>query len=312
MRILALLLGVVAFAASAQTVPAAGTAPAASPNKKTTPQEAQPKGVLTRAPELVEFVPAEYPPDAEAKGIEGMVELSIVIDEHGDVVQAVVLDPGPHPGVAAAALHAVQRFRFRPAEIDGKPAAVEIAYRYQFVLKKVPPPKPSEAPVVLSGRVVERGTRDPVAGAAIEAGGASAETDADGRFALRGLPPGEVALRIASPAHDPFTTRETIVEGKRRDVEYKISRRSYDPYESVVRAERSREVSVHTLESEEVRTVPGTQGDTLKVIQNLPGVARSPFGIGLLVVRGSEPAETIVYLDGIPVPILFHFGGITS
>jgi TonB family protein len=311
MRVLALLLGVVAFAASAQTVSAAGTAPAASPDKKA-PQEAQPKGVLTRAPELVEFVPAEYPPDAEAKGIEGTVELSIVIDEHGDVVQAVVLDPGPHPGFAAAALHAVQRFRFRPAEIDGKPAAVEITYRYQFVLKKAPPPKPSEAPVVLSGRVIERGTRDPVAGAAIEAGGASAESDADGRFALRGLPPGEVTLSIASPAHEPFTTRETIVEGKRRDVEYRISRRSYDPYESVVRAERSREVSVHTLESEEVRTVPGTQGDTLKVIQNLPGVARSPFGIGLLVVRGSEPAETIVYLDGIPVPLLYHFGGITS
>ena len=46
------------------------------------------------------------------------------------------------------------------------------------------------------------------------------------------------------------------------------------------------------------------------MLQNLPGVARSPFGIGLLVVRGSEPAETNVYLDGVLVPS--HFGGITS
>jgi len=313
MRVLALLLGAVVLTAPAQPVLAAGATPAASPSTEPAPpQEAQPKGVLTRAPELVEFVPAEYPPEAAAKGIEGAVELSIVIDEHGEVVQAVVLDPGPDPGFAPAALHAVTRFRFRPAEIDGQPAAVEITYRYQFVLKKVAPPKPPEAPVVLTGRVIERGTRDPVAGAAIEAAGASAETDADGRFELRGIAPGEVTVRIVSPAHDPLTTHEKIVEGKRREVEYRISRKSYDPYESVVRAERSREVSVHTLESEEVRTVPGTQGDVLKVIQDLPGVARSPFGIGLLVVRGSEPSETNVYLDGILVPILYHFAGITS
>jgi outer membrane receptor protein involved in Fe transport len=80
-----------------------------------------------------------------------------------------------------------------------------------------------------------------------------------------------------------------------------------------VRGERHRpEVSVHSLDTEEVRTVPGAQGDVLKVLQNLPGVARAPFGIGLLVVRGSEPNETIVYVDGVPIPLLFHFGGVTA
>jgi TonB family protein len=306
MRILAHLLAAVALIARAEDPPVPSGAAASAP------AEAPAAGVLTRAPELVEFVPAEYPPEAERAGIEGSVLLSIVIDEHGDVTQAVVLEPGPAPGFAAAALHAVQRFRFRSAEIDGKPAAVEITYRYQFVLRRAPPIAPAEAPVALAGRVVERGTRAPVAGAAVEAGGATAETDTDGGFELRGVAPGEVAVRIVSAAHETFTARETIVAGERREVEYRISRRSYDPYESVVRAERRREATVRTLEAEEVRTVPGTQGDTLKVIQNLPGVARSPFGIGLLVVRGSEPSETNVYLDGIPIPLLYHFGGITS
>src|SRR5689334_14113897 len=188
MRILAPLLAAVALIARAE-VP-----PAPPPAKGTA--EAPAKGVLTRAPELVEFVPAEYPPDAEKAGVEGSVLLSIVIDEHGDVAQAVVLDPGPAPGFAAAALHAVQRFRFRPAEIDGKPAAVEITYRYQFVLRRTAPAAPAEAPVALAGRVVERGTRAPVAGASVEAGGATAETDADGRFELRGVAPGEVTVRV--------------------------------------------------------------------------------------------------------------------
>ena len=40
---------------------------------------------------------------------------------------------------------------------------------------------------------------------------------------------------------------------------------------------------------EELRHIPGTQGDTLKAVQNLPGVARAPFGGGQLVVWGSSP-----------------------
>jgi TonB family protein len=275
--------------------------------------EAPQPGSLTRAPELLDFVPAEYPPDAEAAGVEGAVVLTIVIDEDGSVRQAVVTDPGPHPAFAAAALHAVQQFRFRPAEIDGAPAAVEIEYRYEFVLRRVEAPPPAEAPVVLAGRVVERGTRAPVSGATVEAQGAVAETGADGRFELRGVDAGDVIVRVASSEHEPLSLRETIEAGRRREVEYRVTRRRYDPYEAIVRGERERrEVSVHTLETEEVRTIPGTQGDTLKVLQNLPGVARAPFGIGLLVVRGSEPSETVVYVDGVPIPLLFHFGGLTS
>ncbi len=275
--------------------------------------EPAPAGTLTRAPELLEFVPAEYPPEAEAAGIQGSVLLAIVIDEHGEVTEARVLDPGPHPGFAPAALHAVVQFRFRPAEIDGKPAAVEIEYRYDFVLKKPEPAAAPEAPIALEGRLVERGTGSAIAGATVESEGRSVETGPDGRFALRGIAPGDVTVRVASPEHQPFAVVERIEEGKVREVVYRLSRRHYDPYEAVVRGERERtEVTVRSLSTEEVRTVPGTQGDTLKVIQNLPGVARSPFGIGLLVVRGSEPSETPVFVDGVPIPQLFHFGGLTS
>ena len=55
---------------------------------------------------------------------------------------------------------------------------------------------------------------------------------------------------------------------------------------------------------------PRHQGRRLKVVQNLPGVARAPFGIGLLVVRGGKPWDTRTYVDEAPVPQLFHFGGL--
>jgi TonB family protein len=272
-----------------------------------------PQGQLTRAPSLKRFVEAEYPADLAAAGVTGTVVLAVVIDERGQVTQATVAESSGQPALDAAALHAVTQFEFEPAEIDGKPTAVEITYRYEFVLRKAPAPVAAEAPVVLFGRLVERGTRTPVVGATVDAGGVTVESGPDGRFELRGLAPGPVQVRVFSTEHEAFAVQEVVEPEKKKEVEYRLTRRHYDPYEAVVRGERDRtEVSVHTLRPEEVRTLPGTQGDTLKVLQNFPGVARSPFGLGLLVVRGSAPQDTKVYLDGVEIPLLFHFGGLTS
>jgi hypothetical protein len=44
-------------------------------------------------------------------------------------------------------------------------------------------------------------------------------------------------------------------------------------------------------------------------VQNLPGLARAPFLGGQLLVRGTPPQDTGVYLDGHRIPQLFHFLG---
>ena len=38
----------------------------------------------------------------------------------------------------------------------------------------------------------------------------------------------------------------------------------------------------------------------------------TPFGIGLLPVWGSAPQDTRVYVDGVSIPLLYHFGGLRS
>lgn len=68
----------------------------------------------------------------------------------------------------------------------------------------------------------------------------------------------------------------------------------------------------YTLTVDEIRSIPGAGNDILRAAQVLPGVARIPFSFGGLVLRGASPRDTAIYLDGIEVPIAFHFGGVTS
>jgi TonB family protein len=73
-----------------------------------------------------------------------------------------------------------------------------------------------------------------------------------------------------------------------------------------------REPTRRELAAEEVRTIPGTNGDVLRSVETLPGVARPSPLDGILVVRGAAPNDTQVFVDGTPIPIAYHFGGINS
>jgi hypothetical protein len=66
-------------------------------------------------------------------------------------------------------------------------------------------------------------------------------------------------------------------------------------------------VTRYELSQPELTTVPGTFGDPLRVIQNLPGVARTPFGLGGLVIRGASPNDSGIYVEGQKIPLLYHF-----
>ncbi len=67
-----------------------------------------------------------------------------------------------------------------------------------------------------------------------------------------------------------------------------------------------------TVDAAELHDLPGGGNDALRGLQSLPGVARIPFGLGGLALRGAAPHDTRVYLDGIEVPLLYHFGGLAS
>jgi TonB family protein len=145
-----------------------------------------------------------------------------------------------------------------------------------------------------------------------EAGGRPVPVRITYRTRFRTAPASRPASRPASqPASAPASTSQPASASA--PASQPRGRTGPPSYETVVRGQRAvPEVAQQTLSVEEMRHIPGTQGDTLKAVQNLAGVARAPFGTGLIVVWGSAPMDTRTYVDGVYLPVLYHFGGLRS
>jgi len=249
-------------------------------------------------PALTEAVALPWPP-GEPPQVQ-IVKLGILIDEEGAVIDAIALD-----GVLAfsdAALSVVKDFHFTPCIFDGEPIMVQ----YPFELTFEPPP------INAVGVVQMGGSRDPLPGVNIRIGPFLAETDEEGRFEIRGLEPGEHTVKIISSLWRAPDQVFTLEEGQKAEMEIWVR-----PTGTIVEAmgtyvRGQGEILVHTLTAEEVRTTPGTMGDPVRAVQNLPGVVKAPLESGWLLVRGGDPEDTGLFVDGIRVPLVYHLGGFTS
>jgi len=276
---------------------------------------------LTKPPRLVKFVEAPYPESEKAAGQQASVVLQIAISASGAVDQVQVVK-GAGAAFDRAAADAVAQFAFEPAEIDNRPAPIRIQYRYDFVLKE-------EAPTtgVLSGIVKQRGSGEPMPGVAVSLDdGTSSRTDAEGRFELPELTPGPHTVTLSGEALKGLQTRETIVAGEQLKATYEVdlapTKRAGDAPAGddddddleivVVLPTLTKQVVSVKVEADQARRVAGTQGDVLKIVENMPGVARASAGSGQVVVWGASPEDTRVYVDDVRVPLLYHFGGLRS
>jgi TonB family protein len=290
-------------------------APAVSPSAAAEDAPGDTTGpVVTKPPKLVKFVPAVYPKDKHDAGIIAEVLLSIEIGADGQVGEVEVVKTGG-ADFDTAAIAAARQFVFEPAEIDNQPAPVKITYKYAFtIVEEIVKAGPQ---INFDGVVLERFKKTPmprVTVTLLDLGGVKGITDADGHFAFLDVPPGKHKVELSHPKLVTVVTEEEIGVGKRRTVKYLVEEREEGVDEEiVVRAPRIKKEAVETrIRTEEARRVPGTQGDTLKVVQNLPGVARSSFGSGALIVWGSAPNETRINVEGVEIPTLYHVGGLRS
>lgn len=289
MPVLHLLLAAAAWAQD-PAVPADTDVPAPAPDPAPDPVLVPPE--LLGCPEL------PYPAGLDVGA--QRVEAAVLVDEQGRV-EAVTASAGDEP-FRSAVLEALIACTFTPATEDGAPIAVEIPFGWDF-------PRP---PVNVAGIVRSAGARQPVEALVVVVGDRQASTDAEGRFELRNVTPGAYELRVLDPAWRlPSVTFEVSPE-ERVDLDlFAIATGDADEAVGVYRVTRQT-ASRRSLTREEVRSLPGTMGDPVRALQNAPGLVRTPFDAGWLLVRGGDPDDTAVFLDGVRVPLLFHLGGMTS
>ena len=169
----------------------------------------------------------------------------------------------------------------------------------------VPAPGPPAPPVGrLTGRILAKGTRKPIAGAAITVDVAEVgATDAQGGFAVD-VPCGLHRLWIQAPGFEPLTRTVDPCATVEPLALRLAPAGTGQSFETVVRAKPTHpEVK---LAAEELTQTPGTLGDPFRVIESLPGVATIQWPSPVYAVRGSNPGNTGFFLDGIRVPALFH------
>jgi TonB family protein len=292
----------------------------------TDPVEEEELPPLIKNPELIEYVQAPYPEKAKEDRREGTVLLLIEIDEAGDVSYVEVLKSAGED-FDAAAIEASWNFVFSPAEDAEGPTPVQIEFEYGFVLDvstvrgAVEDEKAKEEvvlPINLDGTLLEMGTKKPLSEFTIKATAADGSvyetiTDSKGYYQLRVYPIGLVTIESNFPEYQRLSKEVEVYENQRTTLRLWMKNLNYREDELVgVYRKPSADVSRRTLSVEEIRRVPGTFGDPVRVIQNLPGAARSPFGSGFLIIRGANPEDSAVYVDGIRIPLIYHLGGYVS
>jgi hypothetical protein len=294
---------------------------------------AQPTAPATQVvpPKLVRFVDAPYPAAHRDSNLEARVILRLTIGLDGRVTEVVDTEsrarlasdtstpevvPAPAEFIGEARAAASQ-FVFEPAMQGETPIAVRILYEYVFT-----PPAPRVTTGRIRGTIIDKETNLPRVGVSVRLdSGATAVTSADGQFVLEGVEPGTRTLFLEGDGIVDLLTEEAVEAGKTTEVTYSIAMEApptdpsepTDDLEIVVMAPAVRKEAVSTtVEATEATRIAGTQGDVLKVVESMPGVGRAAVGSGQLLVWGAAPEDTRAYVDGIPIPRLYHQGGLRS
>jgi len=276
-------------------------------------EEPQPFGTL---PSLQYAAPACYPDEALTQGKGASLLFEVLVDTQGEVVALNLLDSSD-PAFNSCAVLAMQNYQFTPAtDVNGTPVEAQIQYRFNFTPEEAPPLR-------LTGQVFEAGIRTPLEGILVTAIGpngirSTAQSDADGTFSFYGLQSGEWTFLTDETEFLNADVRKEISDSQVISLRFDLVR---DQAKTLMQADdtiivearrETSEVSSQILDAEEIEYLPGSGGDIVKAVQNLPGIARAPLGIGQLIIRGTAPEDSAFYIDGSPIPDVFHFAGLTT
>lgn len=85
------------------------------------------------APKRTKTIAPEYPPEALAQGLRGIVILELVIDPQGKVISAEIVRSVPP--FDEAALTAVRKWEYEGTKVEGKPVSVRLTVPISFAMR---------------------------------------------------------------------------------------------------------------------------------------------------------------------------------
>lgn len=177
----------------------------------------------------------------------------------------------------------------------------------------------------LRGFVTDATTGQPLVGANVAlwapnapeavVGGA---TDVNGLYVVVALEPGRYVLRATSIGYATVLDTLTLAAGTRQ-LDLALDPAAQELGEATVEGERTAgsanvNAGFQRIRVEDVQAVPApdVSGDLVNYLVSLPGIVSSGDRGGQLFIRGGEPSQNQVFLDGIPVFQPFHVLGFYS
>ena len=168
----------------------------------------------------------------------------------------------------------------------------------------------------VSGRVIDRLSREPIPYAAVVLAGqerTGVSTDSLGRFRLEHVKPGIWRLTVSSVGYKSQTTPEYMVSAATPFIEVELDEDATQVEAVTVRPTPFRvtaesPVSLKVIGLQEIEKSPGSNRDVSRIVRSYPGVSFSPVGYrNDLIVRGGGPSENKFYMDGVEIPNINHF-----
>lgn len=168
----------------------------------------------------------------------------------------------------------------------------------------------------INGRVISELTESPVQGITVRLVGTQlgAITKKDGSFTIKNIPIGIYSIQFSGVGYNQYIESNVSINNvKPAQVEIKLSEKIIELKGVDVRGsyflKKSETVtSTQSLNSEDIRKMPGVNEDVLAAISILPGVGIAGPGRNDLLVRGGAPFENLFIVDNIEIPNIYHFG----
>ncbi|MFH1000624.1 MAG: TonB-dependent receptor, partial [Bacteroidota bacterium] len=168
----------------------------------------------------------------------------------------------------------------------------------------------------ISGYVSDASNGETLIGATIIVSGTNKGTvsNVNGFFVLGGLAKGNYKLQFSHLGFEQQTVEVTIEDKNILLKEIKLHPADLSIAEvTIIEAgpdkigDREVETSQHILTPIAIQTIPTARNDVFRALKYLPGVEASETFSPLVPVRGSDPGDNLVFMDGVVVYNPYHF-----